>query len=91
MINDMDNQQKCVIMSMEDIEQMFREMDKRIGLHERDVVVLEDRVRAFGVWWNQSQVEAPGIVIEETQTQQRIYGAMDTKSIKGIRQQGEDG
>jgi hypothetical protein len=91
MINDMDNQQTCVIMSMEDIERMVSQIERRIGVHERDVVVLEDRVRAFGVWWNQSNVEAPGIVGEETETQQRIYGAMDTKSIKGIRQQGEDG
>jgi hypothetical protein len=31
------------------------------------------------------------VIEEETEKQQRIYGAMDVSSIKGIRQQGEDG
>jgi hypothetical protein len=66
MINDMDTQQKYGIMSMEDIEQMFTQIERRIGVHERDVIVLEDRTRAFDRWWIQHQAQAPGIVKERT-------------------------
>jgi hypothetical protein len=55
------------------------------------VIVLEDRTRAFSDWWIQQQAPAPMVIEEETEKQQRIYGAMDVSSIKGIRQQGEDG
>jgi hypothetical protein len=91
MINDMDTQKIYGIMSIEDIEQMFTQIERRIGVHERDVIVLEDRTRAFSDWWIQQQAPAPMVIEEETEKQQRIYGAMDVSSIKGIRQQGEDG
>jgi hypothetical protein len=91
MINDIDTQEIYGIMSMEEIEQMFTQIERRIGVHERDVVVLEDRTRAFSDWWIQQQAPAPMVIEEETEKQQRIYGAMDVSSIKGIRQQGEDG
>jgi hypothetical protein len=68
MINDMDTQKKYGIMSMEDIEQMFRQIERRIGVHERDVIVLEDRSRAFNVWWIQQQAQAPKVIEEETET-----------------------
>jgi hypothetical protein len=91
MINDMDTQKKYGIMSMEDIEQMFTQIERRIGVHEHKVSALEQRWTDFNVWWIQQQVEAPKVIEEETEKQQRIYGAMDVSSIKGIRQQGEDG
>lgn len=62
----MDKQQKCVIMSLDEIEHAFRQIERRIGVHERDVVVLEDRSRAFYGWWMMTEVEAPGIVKEDT-------------------------
>jgi hypothetical protein len=64
MINDMDTQQNCGIISIEDIERMFSQIERRIGVHERDVIVLEDRSRAFDRWWIHTQVEAPRVIIE---------------------------
>jgi hypothetical protein len=63
---DIDTQKKCVIISLEEIEQMFNQIERRIGVHERDVIVLEDRTRAFDRWWIQQQAQAPGIVKERT-------------------------
>jgi hypothetical protein len=45
MINDIDTQQIYGIMSMEDIEQMFTQIERRIGVHERDVLILEERCK----------------------------------------------
>lgn len=36
---------KCVIMTMEEIEQMFLQIERRIGVHERDVMILEERCK----------------------------------------------
>jgi hypothetical protein len=41
----MDKQQMYGIMSMEDIEQAFNQIERRIGIHERDVIVLEERCK----------------------------------------------
>lgn len=51
MENDIDMQQNYGIMSLQDIERMFYEIERRIGVHERDVVVLEDRTQVFNAWW----------------------------------------
>jgi hypothetical protein len=73
MINDIDTQQIYGIMSMEEIEQMFSQIERRIGVHERDVIVLEDRSRAFGDWWIQQQAQAPGIVKDRTGREDAIH------------------
>jgi Holliday junction resolvasome RuvABC endonuclease subunit len=66
MINDMDTQEIYGIMSMEEIEQMFSQIERRIGVHEHKVSAIEQRWMAFNEWWIMKQVEAPGIVIEQT-------------------------
>jgi hypothetical protein len=66
MINDMDTQQKYGIMSMEEIEQMFSQIERRIGVHEHKVSALEQRWMAFNVWWIQQQAQAPKVISEKT-------------------------
>jgi hypothetical protein len=51
MINDMDTQQIYGIMSMEDIEQMFSQIERRIGVHEHKVSALEQRWIDFNQWY----------------------------------------
>jgi hypothetical protein len=63
---DIDTQKKCVIISLEEIEQMFNQIERRIGVHERDVIVLEDRTHAFDRWWIQQQAEAHKVISGET-------------------------
>jgi hypothetical protein len=74
MINDMDTQQKYGIMSIEDIEHAFNQIERRIGVHERDVIVLEDRTRAFSDWWMEKNEPPP--VIEETPEQKAHWAQM---------------
>jgi hypothetical protein len=62
----MDKQQMYGIMSMEDIEQAFSEVERRIGVHDYKVSKLEQRWIDFNVWWITQQAQAPGIVVEDT-------------------------
>jgi hypothetical protein len=60
----MDKQQMYGIMSMEDIEQAFSEVERRIGVHDYKVSKLEQRWIDFNVWWITQQAQALGIVGE---------------------------
>jgi hypothetical protein len=66
MINDMDTQEIYGIMSMEEIEQMFSQIERRIGVHEHKVSAIEQRWMAFNEWWIHQQAEAPKVISGET-------------------------
>jgi hypothetical protein len=56
MINDIDTQK-------------ISQIERRIGVHEHKVSALEQRWMAFNEWWIQQPAQAPGIVQEQTQTE----------------------